>query len=242
MILKCLSYPRSILASAFYPFFLGYCSAAAILQNLIFNSRERDDAMIAFWGRWSCWLFGVGIDVRGKENIPQGGCLYVFNHASFFDIFALAATLPELRFGAKIELFQIPVFGQAMRRLGVLPIERQRREAVFRIYKAAEERIRRGERFALAPEGTRQLDGKLGPFKSGPFIFAINAKAPIVPVVILNAAEILPKGQLFPNWGRWRCQIRMEILPEVKTESLSIEERPQLQNEVREKMRPFFEA
>lgn len=238
--LKLFSYPRTILASLLYPLFLGGCSIYAILQNLLLNDRRLDDAIIQFWGRGSCWMFGVKIDVRGLENIPEGGCLYLFNHTSFFDIFVMSAILRGVRFGAKIELFKIPFFGMAMRRLGVLPIARERREEVFKIYKAAEGRIKNGERFALAPEGTRQTVERLGSFKAGPFVFAINAKAPVVPVVILNAVHILPKGQLLPNWGIWKRTIRMEILPPVSTQSLDIKERPRLQEGVRKMMEPFF--
>lgn len=227
---------RSSLMTILYVPFLLLCSISAVVMNLIFNSRKLDDQIIQFWGRWSCKMFGVKVHVSGLGNIPQGGCLFLFNHTSFFDVFAMAGYLPGIRFGAKIELFSIPFFGLAMRRLGMLPIARQKREEVFKLYQASEVRIANGERFALAPEGTRQDSEVLGSFKAGPFVFAINAKAPIVPVVIKNASQILPKGNYIPNWNVWSRNIQIHILPFVNTTEFDMNQRPALQDLVRSKM------
>ncbi len=235
-----LSYPRSILMATIYLPFLILMSGMCVLLNLIFNRRDVDGIVIRSWARLSCWMFGVKLDCVGLENIPHEGCLFVFNHTSFFDIFAMAALLPDFRFGAKIELFKIPVFGFAMRRIGILPIDRRNREGVFRVYREAQVRMRKGERFALAPEGTRQPKEKLGAFKSGPFIFAINTGAPIVPVVVRNASQILPKHSVFPNFGTWSRTIHVRILPAIDTRTLTLEDRPILQERVRKEMLPFF--
>jgi 1-acyl-sn-glycerol-3-phosphate acyltransferase len=152
-----------------------------------------------------------------------------------------------------------------MMRLGMLPIDRARKESVFRIYDEATIRMQNGERFALAPEGGRTKqqpeggrtkpqpasNGKWGdarqspagdtgrkpreilaPFKSGPFVFAIQAQVPIVPVVIRGASQILPKGQLFPNWDRWFRDVEVRILPPLSTQSYDLKNRPDLQRQV----------
>jgi 1-acyl-sn-glycerol-3-phosphate acyltransferase len=242
MILSLLSYPRSILMAAIYPIFLGVMSLVAVMVNLIFNRRSFDDTVVRAWGRWSCWMFGVKVRTFGIENVPPGGCVLLFNHTSFFDIFAMASAIPGLRFGAKIELFRIPIFGVAMKRLGILPIDRMKREKVFAVYRDARERIQRGERIALAPEGTRQVEEKLGSFKAGPFVFAISASAPVVPVVIRQASLILPKERLFPNWGTWSRDISLHILPAIETTGYHVDERPRLQERVRQEMALFFNA
>lgn len=240
MFLKLLSYPRSLLGTLFLPILTAICAASLILVNILFNSRKLEDYIVVFWTRTCCWMFGVKVEVQGLENRPKGGFLYVFNHTSFFDIFAMNGWLGSFRFGAKIELFSIPIFGYGMRRAGILPIARHRRDEVFKVYQAAEARIKAGERFALAPEGTRQETETLGPFKSGPFVFAINAKAPIVPVIIKGAAVIMPKGVIIPNWGVWSRTITLEVLPPVRTEGYTIEQRPVLQEKVRKIMEPYF--
>jgi 1-acyl-sn-glycerol-3-phosphate acyltransferase len=250
--------------------FLMATSVCTYLLNFIFRNRKIDDWMVSFWGRISCRMFGVRVHVVGLEHLHEvGGAVLVFNHASFFDIFALADGIPGLRFGAKIELFKIPFFGAAMMRLGMLPIDRARKESVFRIYDEATIRMQNGERFALAPEGgrtkqqpeggrtkpqpgrltSRQFSGGearqspagdtdrksreiLAPFKSGPFVFAIQAQVPIVPVVIRGASQILPKGQLFPNWDRWFRDVEVRILPPLSTQNYDLKNRPDLQQQV----------
>lgn len=241
MILKLLSYPRSIIATLLLPIHTGICSILMIVATLVLNNRTLEDEIIYYWTRVICWMFGVKVKVVGLENRPAGGFIYVFNHSSFFDIFAMAGYLGSFRFGAKIELFKIPVFGWAMRRAGILPIARERREEVFKVYREAEARIKAGERFALAPEGTRQPDEKvLGKFKSGPFVFAINARAPLVPVIVKGASGVMPKGDFLPNWGRWTSTITLHVLPPVDTSSFTVETRPQLQEKVREMMAGYF--
>ncbi|MFP5519293.1 MAG: lysophospholipid acyltransferase family protein [Bdellovibrionia bacterium] len=221
-------YLRSFFSTLFYPFFTLMMSITEIILNLIFNNRRIDDFMVFLWGYLSCALFGVKVQVKGLENYPSRGCIVIFNHASFFDIFALAMVLPGIRFGAKEELFKIPFFGAVMRRVGMLEIARERREEVFKVYQKALERFKRGERFALAPEGTRQIEEKLGNFKSGPFIFAINGQVELVPVVIRGAAKILPKGHFFPNWGVPSSTIEVLVLPPVSTQGLSKEHKSDL--------------
>lgn len=232
MILRLLSYPRGVIMALVYPFFLFGISALCVLANLIFNSRRIDDGFIYVWSRISCWMFGVTVCVEGLENIPAKGGVLLFNHTSFFDIFAMGGWIPHLRFGAKIELFNVPFFGLAMRRIGILPIARNNREKAFKVYKRAEESLQNGALIALAPEGTRQISEKLGSFKAGPFVFAINAQAPVVPVVIRNASKILPKGSPFPNLGTWSRPILVKVLPAISTANLHVDDRPQLQGEV----------
>lgn len=242
MILKVLSYPRGVVMAALYPIYLVIISAFCVLQNIIFNRRDFDDLVISYWGRISCRMFGVRVQVQGLDNIPSGGGVFLFNHASFFDVFAMIGYLPSLRFGAKVELFKIPFFGWAMQRVGMLPIARQNREEVFKIYQGAEDRLKNGERFALAPEGTRQpSEEKLGRFKAGPFVFAINAGVPLIPVVIKNASYILPKNALFPNLGTWQRDIILHVLPAIPTKNFHVDDRPVLQEKVQAAMQPFFE-
>ena len=231
---------RSILMMVLYIPVLMIFSVLSITLNLVLNNRALEDVIAIWWGRISCGMFGVSVRIHGLENVPPGGCIYLFNHTSWFDIFAMQAVLKGFRFGAKIELFSIPVFGMAMRRLGALQIAREKRDEVFKVYQAAQHRIENGEKFALSPEGTRQREEILGPFKSGPFVFAINAKAPLVPVVIHGAAAVMPKESWIPNANRWTRTITVTVLPEVSTLSYDLKQRPVLQEKVRSLMLPYF--
>lgn len=200
--------------------------------------RLADWGIGTLWVKPILWLSGTKLTVRGQENWPSGrGFLVTFNHTSWVDILVLAAGLPGVpRFGAKIELYSIPLFGRAMRNVGMLPIERHNRNKVLQLYREAGERAANGEFFALAPEGTRQADLSLGRFKQGPFLFAIGAQIPIVPVVIAGAREVMPKASWLLNPYCWRRQVLMEILPPVDTAGLNEEQVPRLQEQVRQAM------
>jgi 1-acyl-sn-glycerol-3-phosphate acyltransferase len=189
------------------------------------------NGVIQFWARSVCWLYGVTVKVYYPENIRDGGFLLLFNHSSFFDIFAISSVLPEIRFGAKIELFKIPFFGSAMRAVGVIPISREEREKSVQELKNHEHKIAKGMRVALAPEGGR-LGGEdfLAPFKSGPFYFALSSGAAIQPVLIQGASLIWPKGSLTPAIKRWKSEIKLIFLPQISTSSYQIDQRNELKN------------
>lgn len=188
------------------------------------------------WSKITLWCLGTRVRVIGQDQVPKGGCLYLFNHSSFVDIFALASCIPHIKFGAKIELFSIPIFSQAMKAGGALPIPRQDRTKAIEILKDAEERAKAGEQFALAPEGGRSAGVGLMPFKSGPFIFALESKIPVVPVVIRGATDVWPKGALFPGTLRLSYEIDVEILKPLPTENLTLADKQNLSDQVRKNM------
>jgi 1-acyl-sn-glycerol-3-phosphate acyltransferase len=178
------------------------------------------------WCRVILFFSGVEVEARGLEKLPEGGFLYVFNHTSHFDILVTFVATPRIcYFGAKSELFSIPLFGRAMRAGGALKIERANRNKVLQVYKDAEERVAQGDVFTLAPEGTRQPGfGFLGPFKTGPFVFAANAKMPIVPVVLVGCEKVMGKKDVFVNWGRWKQKIIFECLEPIYPQAITDEE------------------
>lgn len=227
---------RSLLATILFVILTMLFSILGFFGNIIINKKKFDDWVISTWAHWACVIHGVEVKVFGKEKIPNKGCLFLFNHSSFFDVFALAATFTDIRFGAKSELFRIPLFGIAMRRAGTLPIARNNREEVFKIYKDAEVRFAAGERFALSPEGGRFYGSDLASFKSGPFIFAMSAQVPLVPVIIKGAYECLPKGAFIANLGQWKRQIQIEVLDPIETSGYQLQQRHDLQKLTYEKM------
>jgi 1-acyl-sn-glycerol-3-phosphate acyltransferase len=187
-------------------------------------------------------FFDITVQTHGLENIPKDrGVLFLFNHQSHFDIPCIFGSIPKrVAFGAKIELFKIPFFGAAMRVVGTLPIVRDNRAEVFRVYREAQERFAQNWNFALAPEGTRQSRPEIGNFKRGPFVFAVNAQAPIVPVVIAGAYEVLPKGRILPNADKWRRTVHLRFLPLIETTGLSTQDVSRLTDSVHEQFVAAF--
>ena len=176
-------------------------SSAAIICAL-FGVRSKTggvyDRLPWHWGKTLLRVTGIKVDTVGFENVPCGSpVVYVSNHQSFFDIIALAATLPfSFRFVAKRELAKIPIFGQGIRAAGHIYIDRQRQQKAFASYEKAAESIKKGLSALVFAEGTRSRTGDLLPFKKGPFVLAIAAQVPIIPVYCAKTFDILPKGSI----------------------------------------------
>ncbi|MEY4615359.1 MAG: hypothetical protein RJB66_319 [Pseudomonadota bacterium] len=224
---------RSALVALIYPVVILFFSIIIVFLGAIPGGRSIQDKVVGWWARFSLWLFGVDIEVIGEEKIPLQGYIGLFNHTSNFDILAVQSVINRIRFGAKIELFRIPVFGQAMRAARALPIARARREEVIKVYDEAKLRLRAGECFILSPEGTRQSEERLGAFKSGPFLFAISAQVPLLPIGIKGASKIQPKKSLLPNVHHWKSKIEIRIGDPIETIGLTSEDKADLQEKVR---------
>ena len=155
------------------------------------------------WARILFFCARVRIEVHGQEHIPKGiPVVFASNHQSQFDIPALYLALPvQFRFVVKQELFKIPLFGQAMRRAGYVPIDRSGGKRAIKSLRDAVRRIQSGTSVVVFPEGTRSPDGTLLPFKSGALLIASKACVPIVPIGIWGTYKVLPKGSLWVRPG-----------------------------------------
>ena len=111
-----------------------------------------------------------------------------------------------------------------MRSAGHIYIDRQNRQAAFSAYEAAAAYIRNGMSAVLFPEGTRSLTGDLLPFKKGPFVLALAAQVPIIPVYCAGTFTLLPKGtvRLDPH------PIAIMFGEQISTEGLRYEDRDEL--------------
>jgi 1-acyl-sn-glycerol-3-phosphate acyltransferase len=240
-ILQILTHLRSIVGIAFVVPFTFICSIICITAGA-FHVRQFATEIMRAWGIILLYTFGIRVQVKGEKNLPEvGGGIIVFNHQSHFDIPVLVSTTRKnIRFGAKIELFKIPFFGPAMRAVGTLPIARESRSEVLRVYKEAEKKFAENYIFVLAPEGTRQKEPKIGRFKKGPFGFAINAGVPIIPAVLRGAYAVLPKNSLSINVGKLRRTIYVEFLPPIPTKDLKPESVEALAEKTRSEMEKAY--
>jgi 1-acyl-sn-glycerol-3-phosphate acyltransferase len=177
------------------------------------------------WARGVSAAAGMTIEVHGAEHAVRGAPrVYVSNHTSWFDIFALAAILRNYTFIAKSELAKLPVFGRAARAVGIVFIERENRKAAFESYKDAAAMVREGKSVIVCPEGTRGYDYALRPFKKGPFVLAISAGVPIVPTIVYGVIEVQRKGSFAVRPGT----ARVHFLPSVQTKGYSYDQRDEL--------------
>jgi 1-acyl-sn-glycerol-3-phosphate acyltransferase len=186
-----------------------------------------------WWSSAVLWAAGIKVRVHGMENAAIGEPhIFASNHVSWFDVPALARILPRYKFVAKAELFKVPIFGRGMRAVGMIEIQRENRKAAFGAYDVAAERIRSGSSVVVFPEGTRGHAYPLRPFKKGPFVLAIAAGVPIVPIIVHGTIEIMPKG----SWWVQPGTIDVHLLEPVSTTGVDYDHREALMQTVRTRM------
>jgi 1-acyl-sn-glycerol-3-phosphate acyltransferase len=213
--------------------FLGSAVIIASLLGVTDKPGGLFDNAPRWWSKTLLWAAGVRVRVHGIQNASQAEPhIFASNHVSWFDVPALAANLPRYKFVAKAELFKVPIFGRAMRSAGMIEIQRENRKAAFGAYEIAADRIREGNSVVVFPEGTRGRAYPLRPFKKGPFVLAIAAGVPIVPVIVHGTIEVMRKGSLWAHPG----QIDVHLLEPVSTAGVDYDHREALMQTVRTKM------
>jgi 1-acyl-sn-glycerol-3-phosphate acyltransferase len=141
-------------------------------------------------------MVGVSSEVIGRDQLdPKQTYIFMANHVSNIDPPVFVPLIGRRVFIlVKKELFRIPVLGYAMHKAQFIAVDRQNRDAAVESVKQAIEVLRTGLSMMAYPEGTRSRDGKLLPFKKGPFHLAMDSGIPVVPVTIIGAHEVWPKG------------------------------------------------
>jgi 1-acyl-sn-glycerol-3-phosphate acyltransferase len=173
----------------------------------------------------------ITVTVVGRERLdPSVSRVYISNHASFIDIWAILAEFPgTVRFVYKKGMDWIPLMGQAMRAARHIPIDRKNRSAAFAAYDEAATFIRDGTSAVVFPEGTRSRDGRLKPFKKGSFVLALAAQVPIIPVYCENTYELMPRGSWSPKPGA----VTIKLGEPISTAGLGVDARDALAKETR---------
>ena len=153
---------------------------------------------VAMWGaRTGVRIAGLRAQVIGLETLDRSRT-YVFmsNHVSNIDPPLLIPIIPgRTSVLVKQELFNVPILGRAMRMGSLVPVDRGNRDAGIAAVNDASAVVKQGIHMTIYVEGHRSSDGKLLPFKKGPFYLAEECKAPVVPVTISGTHEAMPKGR-----------------------------------------------
>ncbi|KAL3629601.1 branched-chain-amino-acid transaminase bat2 [Castilleja foliolosa] len=138
----------------------------------------------------------IKIEYEGLENLPSVDtpAMFVSNHQSFLDIYALMTLGRSFKFISKTSVFLYPIVGWAMFLLGVIPLKRMDSRSQLDCLKQCISLIKKGASVFFFPEGTRSKDGKLGPFKKGAFSVAAKTGVPVIPITLIGTGEIMPVG------------------------------------------------
>jgi len=197
---------------------------AVSIVTLLWTLVLRRDAssvqgLAAWWAKSICVAAGVSVSVTGTEKLASGKpYIFAANHQSQFDIFALQGFLGvDFRWLAKKELFQVPIWGPAMRKAGYIPVDRSRGRQALKSLNEAAQKIAAGTSVIIFPEGTRTPNGIMQDFKAGAMVLAIKSGVDIVPVAIKGTYEILPKGKLLMKPGKVTIRVGKPIATKDRT-------------------------
>ena len=204
--------------------------AAVALAAAALRVRDRPgglfDRLPRMWATALMRAAAVRVRLHSPERMGTGEPrVFVSNHVSWYDVLALASHLPRYRFVAKAELAKIPIFGAGARAVGTVYIERDNRKSAFESYRVAAEQIRAGTSVVVYPEGTRGKSYALRPFKKGPFVLAIAAGVPIVPVIVHGTIDVIPRGSW---WLRRGVPVDVHFLEPIATAGLTYADRERL--------------
>lgn len=210
---KPVDYVRTIYATGSL---IGSAIASLPIWALTGSKREAMNFSTGLFGDIATALTGCELEVTGEENLwISRPCIFVFNHQSKADVMILAKLIRRDMGGvAKKEVRDTPVIGKLMELAGTVFIDRANAGSAIKAMAPLIDAVKiDGKSIVIAPEGTRTLSPKLGPFKKGAFHMAIQAGVPMVPIVIHNAGDVAPKNEFLMR----PAKVRVDVLPAVDT-------------------------
>jgi 1-acyl-sn-glycerol-3-phosphate acyltransferase len=150
------------------------------------------------WGAWAgVWITGVRVETVGLDQFDHSrSYIFMTNHVSNLDPPIQIPLIPRrTSVMVKKELFKVPILGRAMRKGSLVPVDRGNRGAGIEAVRAAKLVVGQGLNMTIYVEGKRSFDGKLLPFKKGPFYLAMECGVPVVPVTIVGTHYTMPKAR-----------------------------------------------
>ena len=209
--------------------FFTVCTFLVLLA--IFIDPRRNDRPQRWFFRNILRLAGVGFEVRYSPGFDHTRTsFFVCNHVNIFDAFVIYSAIPQFVRGLELEShFRVPAYGWMMRRFGNVPVPNNATPAEYKqLLQRTRAALDSGVSLVVFAEGTRTLDGRVGPFKSGVFRMAIQFGYPIVPMSVVGSYEFNRKG----NWMLNRSKIVVHMHETIETSRLSKNDAEELMQRV----------
>src|SRR3984957_4754659 len=168
------------------------------------------------FGAWNgVRLTGVRVQTVGLDTLdPSRTYIFMSNHVSNLDPPITIPLIPRrTSVMVKKELFKYPILGQAMRMGSLVPVDRGNRDAGIESVRFSKQVVEQGLNMTIYVEGHRSFDGKLLPFKKGPFYLAMECGVPVVPVTIVGTHFAMPKARFSIRPGRVKVIFHPPIDP-----------------------------
>ncbi len=193
------------------------------------------------WSKLILATTGVRVHVSGLNRLEPGRTyVFVSNHQSIYDIPIIFASLPfQVRIIAKESLGRFPFLGWHLRRTGHLLVDRRDpdRQAILASWKSL---VANRLSLIVFPEGTRSVDGRVGRFRAGSFLLALQAGLSIAPISVSGSRHVMRKGRLMTCPGEVSLMVH-EPLQLPALESPTIKDARELAAHVRAIVQPAAE-
>ncbi|QOX64861.1 1-acyl-sn-glycerol-3-phosphate acyltransferase [Anoxybacterium hadale] len=184
------------------------------------------------WGKGIMKKYKIELNVSGLENIPDGPVVFVSNHQGYADIpvYGAVINMKQIGFVAKNSLGKIPVFGEWIRDIRSVFIERDDPRASLKTIEEGIGLLNRGFSLVIFPEGTRSKGSHMGEFKKGSLRLATKPGIPVVPVTLNGTYHVFEeKGHVQSG-----AKVDFFIHPAIETKELSKQEANNLAEKVEE--------
>lgn len=170
-----------------------------------------------FWGKGALLILrltmGLGHQLKGLENIPEGPVIYASKHQSSWETIAFNTIIRNPHWVVKRELFYIPLFGWYMWKSGVIGLDRSAGASAMRkLLRRAKEIAEKGDPILIFPEGSRTEPGTTGNYQPGVAALYMHLKVPVVPVA-LNSGVFWARREFAKHAGTITVEFLEPIEP-----------------------------
>ena len=207
---------RTIIMLSFWGLMLPFAALVCMPWTLITGDISFMYRVFMWGAKTGVRLAGVRAQAIGLEKLDMSrSYIFMSNHVSNIDPPLMLPLIPKrTSVMVKKELFKIPLLGKAMLMGSLVPVNRGNREAGIAAVRDARDVVRQGINMTIYIEGGRSFDGKLLPFKKGPFYLAEECQVPVVPVTISGTYYAMPKRTFSIKPGKVKVIFHDPIEPE----------------------------
>ena len=232
--------PVNVVQGIFAAFWTAFSISMALIVRLLTGSARPGLRMARWlWAPPIVRVLGLRVEIAGLEHLdPERSCFIAINHQSILDALVLFFSIPvELAFVVRSDLMGVPFFGWYVRAMGMTILDRDHQLRGLAAMRRTTTRLADGRSVILFPEGTRSRDGRVGAFKPGAFVPAIEAGVPVVPAAMDGPGRLLPAGTLKARPGT----VRIVLGEAIETEGLEVGDRRDLSRQVRDRVLELHE-
>ncbi len=204
-----------------------FIGGAIVLLSPFISRMSFYNKMIKAWAYWATLACPGKLKINGLEHIDKNETYIVIaNHESTVDVFYLLGRFPiNMRMVAKEELRKSPFIGAAMDKSGFIFVDNQNKgRSIDHMNKQFKKLKKENLSLMVFPEGSRFKKTRMGKFRLGAFVMAIQNDMPILPIVMKGVREMMPpESKAFHH-----SDVEIDVLPVIDTTKYTYTERHDL--------------